>query len=106
MRTDRRIPGLERIRNNTTSRIKGMWTNFDIYDKREVSEDTKIRRDVYDTISTMGKEGKSSIEIKLILTEKYPTYEEYIIKMINQYFNKLNSTNNRKSSNTGRGDER
>ena len=106
MRTDRRIPGLERIRNNTTSRIKGMWTNFDIYDKREVSEDTTIRRNIYDIINNMAKENKSSIEIKTALTEKYPTYEEYIIKMINQYFGKLNSNNTRKSSNTSRGDER
>ena len=106
MRTDRRIPGLERIRNNTTSRIKGMWTNFDVYTKCEVSEDTKTRREVYDTINTMRKAGKSSIEIKTILTEKYPTYEEYIIKMINQYFDKLNSKNSKKTADASRGDER
>ena len=109
MKREERISGLERIRVNTTSYKKGTFSDFYSYNnqaQKEESEDTKIRRSIHNIIDNMAKEGKISIEIKIVLTEKYPTYEEYITKMINQYFGKLNSNNTRKSSNTCRGDER
>ena len=67
------------------------------------SEDTIIRREINYMIRCMEMQNKSSIEIKLILSEKYPNYSEYIIKMINQYFGKPNKT---KTSNVEKGDER
>lgn len=108
MKSEKRVSGLERIRTNSTSYRGGSCSDFYGYNqyKRAESEDTKIRRNIYAIINNMAQEEKTSIEIKAILTEKYPNYEEYIIKMINQYFGKLNSINIRKSSDLSRGDER
>lgn len=98
--------GLERLMSNGRIYRGGIQSNFYICPKKEICEDTKIRLDINDKIHTMAKENKCSIEIKTFLTEKYPTYEEYIIKMINQYFDKLNSRNRGKNSDASRGDER
>ena len=89
----KRIPG---------KRIANCYIGVTANDKNE-SEDTRTRKDINGIIRGMAEQKKSSIEIKLILSEKYPNYEEYIIKMINQYFGKPNKT---KNSNVEMGDER
>jgi len=101
--------GLERLKKHNYSYKAGTSSDYDNIgkQKREASKDTKIRRDIHLLIIKMSNENKSSIEIKYALIEKYSNYEEYIVKMINQYFNKLNSANRRtRSSYEEKGDER
>ena len=106
MRFIKKSSGLNRIKNNRSSYTAGFRSDYYVSTKREESEDTKIRKDIYTILNNMARENKSSIEIKYALTDKYPNYEEYIIKMINQYFGKINSNKKSKTSNEEKGDER
>jgi len=107
MRYVRNRKGLNRLKTNRQY-TGGNMSNYNNISKakKEESEDTKIRRDIHVILVRMAKDNKSSIEIKYCLTDKYPDYEEYIIKMINQLSSKMDSLNTKPKASREEGDER
>ena len=88
MRFTKNTDGLARIRKNTSYKPKHIEI---CYPKNtEQAKDTTIRRNINETIFRMVAEKKGDIEIEIYLTNLYPSYGEYIRKMISNYFAKLN----------------
>ena len=98
MGRERDINGIRRLWN---TRVKTNISHLYVpFKKEETSEDTIIRRDINKTIMDMIQEKKGRVEIEIYLTNKYPNYSEYILKMISHRFDKQNS-NKDKDTNLG-----
>ena len=103
------IDGLNRLgnyRRKNANRFEDRGWYYDEKKENEQSSDTKIRIDINSSVISMIKEGKGRVQIEVILTEKYPDYSEYILKMINHQFSKFNKTTTEVSKDENSGEER
>ena len=93
--------GIERTRTKYTQgdRVGKIRCGFNTYQPHinKQSEDTIIRRDINKTIMDMIQEKKGRIEIEIYLTNKYPNYSEYILKMLSHRFDKQNSSKDKEN---------
>ena len=107
MRFIRDVSGLSRISTkyaHKPNRRRG--GNVSPKYEKVVSEDTRIRKDINAIIFQQVDAGKCDIEIEIYLTEKYPSYAEYIRKMIVNYITKVNLKKAKEQKNIESGDER
>ena len=102
MRYTREIDGILRLK--TSREIKSIPLSYYSEPKppAEPTEDTKIRKDINETIIKMIKEGKNDIQAEIYLTNLYPKYADYILKMISHHFTKMKASKN----NNFKGEER
>ena len=102
MRFTRNIDGLSRISDHE-KRYRHKYNDkgwyYDPLKKSEPSEDTKTRKNINETIVKMIKEGKNDIQIEIYLKNMYPTYSEYILKMISHQFSKIKSSDSKDGKN-------
>lgn len=108
MRFTRNVSGLERLYSNMSYKRKNPKYYMDnIGPRREQSEDTKIRKDIYRIIIEMLNNNKGTIEIEIYLRELYPNYAEYIPKVVNDQYIKFNASKKKNKEDDGRsGEER
>lgn len=95
MRFTKNIDGVSRIIKSNT--YKPSHKEICYPKNTQQSQDTIIRRNINETIFKMVAEKKGDIEIEIYLTNLYPTYDEYIRKMISNYFAKINRKTSRET---------
>ena len=102
MRYYRDVSGIERIRTKESHRPK-TWRGYEPI-KREDSEDTRIRKDIYRIIMEMMRNSKNTIETEIYLRGLYPNYADFIPKVVNDIYKKYKKIEDKEIKNDG--DER
>ena len=110
MRYTRSVSGLTRLSDYRKKHRNREYDNGWYYAgkpaPKEQSEDTKIRMDINTTIRNMMFEGKNDVQIEIYLTDLYPNYSEYILKMISHQFSKNNTSKSVESKDGKNGEAR
>ena len=105
MRFIRDVNGIERIRTKATykpKRLRGYEP-----EKREMSEDTKIRREIYVKTVEMITKGEHPMKVEAVLRDIYPGYSTLIAQLVNDQFLKYNKKANKSAEiKCNDGDER